>query len=61
MTEYHSPCVSVCALDENEQYCIGCMRTPQEIMEWLTYSKEKRLQVLEELKTRTFDDENPNT
>lgn len=56
MTEYHSPCISVCALDENEQYCIGCMRTPQEIMEWLTYSKEQRLQILEELKHRSFDD-----
>jgi predicted Fe-S protein YdhL (DUF1289 family) len=28
-----SPCVSVCALDEND-VCLGCFRTAEEITDW---------------------------
>jgi len=54
--QYHSPCISICALDETETYCIGCMRTSEEIMSWLTFSEEERKKILEELKTRSFED-----
>jgi predicted Fe-S protein YdhL (DUF1289 family) len=42
-------------MDETETYCIGCMRTEQEIMEWMSYSEEQQLQIMEDLKTRKFD------
>lgn len=29
----HSPCVGVCALDDDD-VCIGCMRSGQEITQW---------------------------
>lgn len=31
--EPQSPCVSVCALDEND-VCLGCFRTAEEITDW---------------------------
>ena len=40
-----SPCVSICRLDENE-VCVGCFRTAREIGEWLSYSDEKRSEIL---------------
>jgi len=40
-----SPCVSICALDENN-VCLGCYRTGQEITEWGAMSNEQRREVL---------------
>lgn len=39
-----SPCVSVCALDEND-LCIGCLRTGDEISRWggMTVCEKKRV------------------
>jgi predicted Fe-S protein YdhL (DUF1289 family) len=34
-----SPCVHVCVLDEND-VCIGCYRTSDEIMSWSSMSVE---------------------
>ena len=41
-----SPCVSVCALDEND-VCIGCHRTGDEILRWTAMTNDERRQVLE--------------
>ena len=46
-----SPCVSVCALDEND-ICIGCQRTGDEITDWGRLTNEERLQVLEKVAER---------
>lgn len=29
-----SPCVSLCKMDVERQYCMGCLRTIDEIMAW---------------------------
>ena len=29
-----SPCVSLCKMDQDRQYCMGCMRTIEEIIAW---------------------------
>ena len=29
-----SPCVSVCRMDEARQYCVGCLRTLDELRAW---------------------------
>ena len=58
MINYHSPCVSICTLDvakDGREYCIGCMRTSDEIFSWLTYTEEERLQKMDELKERNYD------
>ena len=57
MIQYHSPCISVCAIDESGTYCIGCKRTKQEIGGWMCYTEDERLRLTEELKTREYDQE----
>jgi predicted Fe-S protein YdhL (DUF1289 family) len=41
----NSPCVSICALNEDD-VCVGCYRTGNEISHWGTYDNDKRLGVL---------------
>lgn len=40
-----SPCVSVCALDEND-VCVGCYRTGSEISRWGSMDNTQKRQVL---------------
>ncbi|MDY6799010.1 MAG: DUF1289 domain-containing protein [Pseudomonadota bacterium] len=46
-----SPCVSICALDEQD-ICIGCHRTGDEILRWTRMSNEERRQVLAQVADR---------
>ena len=46
-----SPCVAVCALDEND-VCIGCYRTGQEITDWGEMDNEKKREVLKKVSER---------
>lgn len=46
-----SPCYGVCTLDSNS-VCIGCKRTQSEIKEWAASSDNRRLEILENCKTR---------
>jgi predicted Fe-S protein YdhL (DUF1289 family) len=43
-----SPCIKVCVLDD-QQVCIGCKRTLDEIVAWGSLSDDARLNVLERL------------
>lgn len=47
-----SPCVKTCALDPVTGQCIGCYRTMDEIADWLEYSSEEKLAVLERVAQR---------
>ncbi|GAA6133966.1 DUF1289 domain-containing protein [Oceaniserpentilla sp. 4NH20-0058] len=46
-----SPCVAVCALDEND-VCIGCYRTGDEIMNWGTMDNTQKHSVLKNVAER---------
>lgn len=46
-----SPCVNICALDEQD-LCVGCYRTGDEIADWGRYSDEQRQQVLQRVAER---------
>jgi predicted Fe-S protein YdhL (DUF1289 family) len=46
-----SPCVNICALDEND-LCIGCHRSSDEIMSWPRLDNEERRRVLEKVAQR---------
>ena len=46
-----SPCVSICALDEQD-ICIGCHRTMDEITGWSRLDNDERLEVLEKVALR---------
>lgn len=45
MPEVVSPCVSICALDEDD-ICVGCYRSGDEITRWSQMSKEEKEQVM---------------
>ena len=46
-----SPCVSMCALDEND-ICVGCHRSGEEITRWSRMSNEERRDVLRKVAER---------
>ena len=46
MTEpVSSPCISVCALDEDD-ICMGCFRSGEEITDWFMASDERKREIL---------------
>lgn len=47
-----SPCVAVCRMHANGSYCLGCLRTIEEIGAWGSYSASERDVVLRELAAR---------
>lgn len=40
-----SPCISICALNEDD-VCVGCYRTADEIREWMAMDNGERKEVL---------------
>jgi predicted Fe-S protein YdhL (DUF1289 family) len=52
-----SPCIAVCALDEND-LCIGCYRTGQEITDWGEMDNLKKYEVMKKVAKR--EDESGN-
>jgi predicted Fe-S protein YdhL (DUF1289 family) len=50
-TNIPSPCISLCALNE-EDVCVGCYRTAEEITEWTQLSQEEKKAVIEKAYSR---------
>ena len=46
-----SPCINVCSLDA-QGFCIGCLRTGEEIGRWLSMSAAEQWRLLDELAER---------
>lgn len=46
---YVTPCISVCKIDPVTNECIGCKRTQEEIKDWITYTPEQRLAIMQRL------------
>ena len=46
-----SPCIRQCCLNQDD-ICIGCFRTLDNILKWTTYSSDMRQQVLAECAVR---------
>lgn len=51
--EVASPCRNVCQIDPHSGYCIGCLRTIDEISDWLEMSNEEKRDLLRELEARS--------
>ena len=47
-----SPCTNVCTYDEEEEVCIGCYRTKQELQDWLIMTREQKLKTLKKIEER---------
>jgi uncharacterized protein len=41
-----SPCVSVCQMDPLTGYCVGCLRTIDEIRDWIISTPDERQKIL---------------
>jgi len=50
--EVASPCISVCEMDSASGYCIGCLRTIDEIAAWSVLDAEAKRAVLAVLPSR---------
>ncbi|HYM44064.1 MAG TPA: DUF1289 domain-containing protein [Steroidobacteraceae bacterium] len=46
-----SPCINVCSLDA-QGFCIGCLRTGEEIGRWLAMSAAEQWRLIAELEQR---------
>ena len=51
MSEVMSPCVRNCCLDDND-ICLGCHRTVEEIIRWGEASDKEKLEILDNAKQR---------
>ena len=47
-----SPCVSVCQMDPLTGYCVGCLRTIDEIRDWIISTPDERHKILARLPGR---------
>lgn len=52
VSQVASPCIGICALDAQREYCTGCLRTIGEIRAWRTMSDQERSQVLQDIAAR---------
>lgn len=52
VVESKSPCVNVCHLENrvHNMICIGCLRTQEEIADWMTYTDLEKDKVLWRIK-----------
>ena len=46
-----SPCIEVCSLSDQD-VCIGCYRTANEIIEWFSANDERKREILADLSDR---------
>lgn len=47
-----SPCVDICKIDGKTGFCIGCLRTRDEIREWKNMTDHRRHQVINDSSRR---------
>ena len=50
----HSPCISLCALDEND-ICIGCFRSGKEITDWGRVDNNGKREILKNVAQRMVE------
>lgn len=55
-TDPKSPCISVCALNEND-FCTGCYRSIAEITTWGSLRPEQKMDVLQKANARRKADQ----
>ena len=58
-TDVASPCVKICKLvtdPKHGEYCVGCLRTPNEIRSWSYLDDKCKLEILEKVELRGHND-----
>jgi predicted Fe-S protein YdhL (DUF1289 family) len=41
-----SPCIKVCKIDKDSQYCVGCFRTIAEIAGWSKFTFDEKSAII---------------
>ena len=49
----NSPCKNICKIDKKSVLCYGCLRTQQEISNWIILKEEKKKEIILSLKNRS--------
>lgn len=44
INEVESPCISICRMED--EVCVGCGRTVEEVVEWYNFSNDEKQAVL---------------
>ena len=52
VTKLPSPCVSVCQMDSEDGFCLGCYRTRAEIAAWSSMDQNNQMVLLDILRDR---------
>lgn len=52
MNAIQSPCILICAIDDQTGLCFGCGRSQQEIGAWSLYSHDQRQTIMDALPAR---------
>ena len=55
-----SPCVGVCSIDPKSKLCLGCSRSSEEIAIWPQIDNQKALEIMKEIKKRSYKKFNSN-
>ena len=50
-----SPCIGVCRMDESTGWCVGCLRTRDEITDWGLLADRDKLMLWKRLTQRRRD------
>ena len=45
-----SPCISICRLDDDGVYCVGCLRTLDEVRRWPRLDEAGRRLILDRIR-----------
>ena len=56
-----TPCHGVCMYDKNDQFCVGCYRTKEEIERWSQMTAEQQKNIIMDLKKRRIEWKNRKT
>ncbi len=54
-----SPCINNCRIDKQTGYCIGCLRTIDEITHWSLMKADQQKNVLEKVRQRRSENTTP--
>ena len=55
-----SPCIGVCSIDPKSKLCLGCLRSSDEIAIWPLIDNQKALEIMKEIKKRSYKKFNSN-
>jgi len=50
-----SPCIGVCHINKEHQFCDGCFRSEEEISKWITLTDDQKKEITQLTKQRQIN------